>query len=163
MPVPTIAIRTKVSPGVPAMGAADLGEDKTAAPRRRVWTHIGWIVLRAVPLVGSMASVRHVHLLISLGSDTVIGRWIRMREGRQLVYWVIAKLPQVGEGRHPRRTVERLGPFESRGLAQKARDLAAVSLPRAAGGANRSRLRLQLRSTSAPDLVLPAICAPDRY
>ena len=47
-----------------------------------------------------------------------------MRERRQLVYWVIAKVHVRGRGA-PARTVERLGPFESRGLAQKACDLAA--------------------------------------
>ena len=38
------------SPGVPAMGAAGLGEDKTAAPAGGSETRIGWMVLRAVPL-----------------------------------------------------------------------------------------------------------------
>ena len=43
-----------------------------------------------------------------------------------LVYWVIAKLPQVGDGRHPSvHTIERLCPFESRSLALRARELAA--------------------------------------
>ena len=38
-------------------------------------------------------------------------------KGPGLVYWVIAKLPQVGDGRHPSvHTIERLGPFESRSL-----------------------------------------------
>lgn len=50
-----------------------------------------------------------------------------MRRGRRVVYWVIAKLQPTGVGgRAPARTVERLGPFESRGLAQQARDLAVT-------------------------------------
>lgn len=50
-----------------------------------------------------------------------------MRKGRGVVYWVIAKLqPKGADARAPIHTVERLGPFESRNLAVRARDIAAL-------------------------------------
>jgi hypothetical protein len=50
-------------------------------------------------------------------------------EESQVVYWVITKLtaaprPAAGQGDAP--TVERLGPFESRALAAKAREAVAT-------------------------------------
>jgi hypothetical protein len=50
-----------------------------------------------------------------------------MQRGRAVVYWVIAKLQSSDSGKRvPARTVERLGPFESRSLAVQARDVAAT-------------------------------------
>ncbi len=49
-----------------------------------------------------------------------------MQRSDGVVYWVIAKeSPLIADRSGPARTVERLGPFESRDVAAQARDLAA--------------------------------------
>ena len=55
------------------------GRTRRRRPAGRVWTHIGLIVLRAVPLRWINGVVRkHVHLLLAWGRIR-FGRWIRMQ------------------------------------------------------------------------------------